>query len=267
MAPYMQKQKSGKIVTVSSVAGVEAMTGYHPYGTAKAAIIYYTRALAQELAPYNVTVNCIAPAIIRTGRLGDRSHLAEKIPLILLVIPVSAATYAAQAKAGAVSPNPLTVNLANAVVSYAAYLGKTVWPADLAAFYPLDPARIAAWKVGASALLILTISAAVAVARRPYLAVGWCWYLGTLVPVIGIVQVGSQAMADRHMYIPLVGLFVAGVWGIDEAGRAWRPLGKALPALATLVVLVLAVQAKRQVGVWESNVTLFNHAVSVTSNN
>ena len=81
VAPYMKKQKSGKIVTVSSVAGVETMTGYHPYGTAKAAIIYYTRSLAQELGPYNINVNCIAPGIIRTGRLGDRSHLAEQIPL------------------------------------------------------------------------------------------------------------------------------------------------------------------------------------------
>lgn len=81
VAPYMKKQKSGKIVTVSSVAGVEAMSGYHPYGTAKAAIIYYTRSLAQELGPYNINVNCIAPGIIRTGRLGDRSHLAEQIPL------------------------------------------------------------------------------------------------------------------------------------------------------------------------------------------
>ena len=81
VAPYMKKQRSGKIVTVSSVAGVEAMSGYHPYGTAKAAIIYYTRSLAQELGPYNINVNCIAPGIIRTGRLGDRSHLAEQIPL------------------------------------------------------------------------------------------------------------------------------------------------------------------------------------------
>lgn len=81
VAPYMKKQKSGKIVTVSSVAGVEAMSGYHPYGTAKAAIIYYTRSLAQELGPYNINVNCIAPGIIRTGRLGDRSHFAERIPL------------------------------------------------------------------------------------------------------------------------------------------------------------------------------------------
>jgi 3-oxoacyl-[acyl-carrier protein] reductase len=81
VAPYMKEQKSGKIVTVSSVAGVEAMAGYHPYGTAKAAIIHYTRSLAQELGPYNINVNSIAPGIIRTGRLGDRSHLTTRIPL------------------------------------------------------------------------------------------------------------------------------------------------------------------------------------------
>jgi 3-oxoacyl-[acyl-carrier protein] reductase len=81
VAPYMKKQKSGKIVTVSSTAGVSAMGGYHPYGTAKAAIIHYTRALAQELGPDNINVNCIAPGIIRTGRLGDRSHMAKRIPL------------------------------------------------------------------------------------------------------------------------------------------------------------------------------------------
>lgn len=81
VAPYMKEQKSGKIVTVSSVAGVEAMAGYHPYGTAKAAIIHYTRSLAQELGPYNINVNAIAPGIIRTGRLGDRSHLTKRIPL------------------------------------------------------------------------------------------------------------------------------------------------------------------------------------------
>jgi hypothetical protein len=110
------------------------------------------------------------------------------------------------------------------VVSYAAYLWKMLWPSGLAAFYPHPGTSLASARVAISALALLAISALVLrqAARRPYLLVGWLWYLGTLVPVIGLVQVGSQAMADRYAYVPLLGIFVMLAFALDEAAR-WRP--------------------------------------------
>ncbi len=151
----------------------------------------------------------------------------EKLPLFALSALSSAVTFAVQRGAGAVTwleTWPLPARLANALVSCARYLGKTVWPAGLAPFYPRVPAW-PAWAVAGAALLLAGVTALALreARRRPWFAVGWFWFLGTLVPVIGIVQVGMQAMADRYTYVPLVGIFIAVAWGAAGAGERITP--------------------------------------------
>jgi tetratricopeptide (TPR) repeat protein len=183
----------------------------------------------------------------------------------------SIVTYLAQQKGGAMSTLeqiPLAKRLANALVSYASYVAKTLFPQGLAVFYPYPP-DIAWWKAACSAALIaaLTLLALRFRKRCPYALVGWLWYLGTLVPVIGIVQVGTQAMADRYTYVPLIGLFIAAAWGAgDLAGRL--PQGRRILAAVTAVAFAgLAAVTWNQVGCWRNSTTLFEHALRVTENN
>ncbi len=138
----------------------------------------------------------------------------------------SIVTYIAQQKGGAVASIeafPLSDRIANAFVSYVIYIGKMIWPNNLAVFYP-HPGLLPLWQVLGAVLLLIVVTFMViwAAKRFPYLAVGWLWYVGTLVPVIGIVQVGSQARADRYTYIPLIGLFIMAAWGIPELLKKWR---------------------------------------------
>lgn len=201
--------------------------------------------------------------------------LREKIPLLLLSLGSSVATLVAQSRGGAISsafhlgPGP---RVANAVLSYAAYLWQTIWPARLAVVYPhpsFTPAGLATWKVALSAL---AFAAATALAlwqrkRRPYLAVGWAWYVVTLVPAIGLVQVGAQGMADRYTYVPLVGVFVAVAWLAAEAAGAvpWRRA--AVAAACAAIVAALAVASRRQAEHWRDSFSLFGHALEVTDHN
>jgi tetratricopeptide (TPR) repeat protein len=163
---------------------------------------------------------------------------------------------------------PPAQRAANALLAYAAYLGDTLWPRGLAVFYPLPPAQ-PAWRVALAAALFAVITA-VALARlrrSPWLAVGWLWFAGMLVPVIGLLQVGSQARADRYTYLPAIGLFIALVWEVAErwpAGRLRRP---ALAAAALLAIAPLAVAARAQVATWRDSLTLFRHALAVTERN
>ncbi len=197
--------------------------------------------------------------------------MTEKIPLFALTILSSIITFLAQQKGGAMSPLEdiaLLRRLGNALVSYASYLVKTVFPQGLAVFYPYTDG-IAAWQVLVSAALIgaVTFLAIRFRKRVPYAFVGWFWYLGTLVPVIGIVQVGMQAMADRYTYVPHIGLFIAVVWGAgDLASR--QPQGrKILAALTGVVFAGLSVVTWNQISHWRSSVTLFEHALRVTEQN
>jgi tetratricopeptide (TPR) repeat protein len=160
----------------------------------------------------------------------------------------------------------LTTRLANAALSYVAYLRQTLLPVDLAPFYPYT-----APGPGAVAGAVVLVAAVTALAlwqgrRRPYLAVGWLWYLGTLVPVIGLVQVGGQARADRYTYLPLVGVFVALVWGVaDLAGRLGR--ARALAGLAAAVLAYFMLLSWTQVHYWHDSVTLWEHSLGVTGSN
>jgi len=166
----------------------------------------------------------------RAGRL-----VLEKAPLLVLAAAASGVAYLVQQKIGAMEFGarvPWTGRLANAVMAYVTYLVKAVWPGGLAVFYPYDE-HLPAWEVGLASAALAAVTALVVWQgrRRPYLAVGWFWYVGTLVPVIGLVQVGGHAMADRYTYIPLIGIFVAAAWGAADLTAAW-PGRKALLAAA-----------------------------------
>jgi Flp pilus assembly protein TadD len=207
----------------------------------------------------------------------------EKLPLFFLAGASAVITLIAQWRGGAVAAVedfPFGVRVANAALSYVRYLGKMFWPADLAVPYPHPGSDLPAWQVaGAAVLLILLTLAAVRVAaKHPYVAVGWLWYLITLFPVIGLVQVGGQAMADRYTYITLIGLFMIIAWGIPAipgwAGRRGRGPTKsstlfrwASVSLACVSVALLAAAARAQVSYWRDGVTLFTHTLSVTQDN
>jgi tetratricopeptide (TPR) repeat protein len=193
----------------------------------------------------------------------------EKIPLLALAAASSAVTLWAQRSGEAmrtVEGFPLAERWSNAAVAYVTYLWKTVWPRDLAVFYPHPGAGLPPWKVGASLLVLILITAVALRARRrsPYLIVGWLGYLGTLVPVIGLVQVGSQSMADRYTYLPLIGLFVIVAWGLPDA---LRRLGGWLVVPAAIVIVALSVSTRAQLEVWRTSETLFEHALEVTERN
>jgi cytochrome c-type biogenesis protein CcmH/NrfG len=201
----------------------------------------------------------------------------EKVPLLGLSAISCFITFLAQSRGGAVRSldyMPFGLRISNAFVSYVSYLGQMVWPSSLAMFYP-HPASIAAqasipvWKIMCAALLLGGFSFLVMrhAQRRPYLPVGWLWYVGTLVPVIGLVQVGNQAMADRYTYVPLIGVFIAIAWGIPDLFSRIRFRNLALGVLAGAVVAALSVAAWNQVGYWRNNVTLFSRMLAVTQDN
>ncbi|HXG10776.1 MAG TPA: tetratricopeptide repeat protein [Gemmataceae bacterium] len=198
--------------------------------------------------------------------------ILEKVPLLALALASSVITFIAQREGTAVVPLqviPLPDRLVNAVVSYAAYIGQTVWPFHLAIYYPHPYGMRPAWQLAAAVLVLAAVSV-VAVRearRRPYLLVGWLWYLGTLVPVIGLVQVGGQARADRYTYLPHIGLFLAMVWGGADLLARWRASRVVVTSLAGAVLLGCAVLTVVQVGRWRNNATLWEHALRVTEAN
>jgi tetratricopeptide (TPR) repeat protein len=200
-------------------------------------------------------------------------HLAvEKIPFFALSALSCAVTFLVQRASGAMTPlekSPFELRLANALIAYACYLGKTFWPSKLAVFYPYSPLSLDSGPVLGAALLLLiaTVAFALAVKKQPYLLIGWLWFLGTLVPVIGLVQVGKQALADRYTYLPHIGLFILIAWGAGAiVARLRCPRWISIVA-AVLVVAGCAVLTSRQVSYWRNTKTLFQHAVAVTSRN
>lgn len=196
----------------------------------------------------------------------------EKVPFFALSVASSVVTFLVQRKGGAVS-TALTLGerVANAVVSYARYIRKMFWPDDLSVLYP-HPGHWPLWQVLVCAALLVGACLAVAVwgRSRPYLIMGWLWFLGTMVPVIGLVQVGIQSMADRYTYVPLIGLFIMVVWGIadlvaERMSEAWQGRAAAIGAAAALAVC--GAVTVRQVQFWRNSETLFQRAVQVTRGN
>lgn len=197
--------------------------------------------------------------------------LAEKMPLILLSAASSSVTILAQYAGGAVKDLEslqLATRIANAIVSYARYLWMTVFPHDLAAYYPYqNDLGMIPVTLSAAFLLFMTLAALRSAEKLPYLAVGWLWYLGTLFPVVGIVQVGSQAMADRYTYVPLIGIFMAISWGLSDLFCRMHVRKTVLTAATVGVLAACAWSSWVQAGLWKNSETLFRHALSVTSDN
>ena len=203
------------------------------------------------------------PLLTSLGRL-----VVEKIPFFLLAAGGSVMTMIAQTKGGAVVDTtnvPISLRAGNALVAYVRYLKKFLWPSDLAAFYPLLEPWPILTVLGAAALLLAVTALSVALWRkRPYLAVGWFWFLGMLVPMIGLVQVGNQAMADRYMYLPMIGLTVMLAWGANEVLRQRRPLAAGAAAVALLLCALVTANESHY---WTDSRLLFARTLDRTGPN
>ena len=197
--------------------------------------------------------------------------LVEKIPFFILAGLSSIVTHIVQQKGGMMQYSkefPLGMRSANALVSYVMYMVKMLWPTNLAVLYPYPESLPSLEALGAALLLIAITLTVVRLAKRfPYLPVGWLWYAGTLVPVIGIVQVGAQSRADRYTYIPMIGLFIMAAWGIPELIKKWRYRKEALIAASTSALVCLFIATWIQVGYWRNSMTLFDYTLNVTDRN
>ncbi|TMQ30229.1 MAG: tetratricopeptide repeat protein [Planctomycetota bacterium] len=210
--------------------------------------------------------------------------LREKLPLFALAVLFSAIALLAQHREHALrtfAERPFSLRLENAAMAYVFYLGKLFWPAGLAPFYPYDPTGPSLWAVAGAVGLLLGITTLSwrERHRRPYLAVGWLWYMGTLVPVVGLVQVGNQAWADRYTYIPSIGIFMMLAWGVPQVlasleavGRirnlfSTRVRGRVLIFLGVATVAACAIVAHIQAGYWQNDVRLWEHTLQVTKRN
>jgi protein O-mannosyl-transferase len=196
--------------------------------------------------------------------------VAEKLPLFVLSAASCVATLLAQKQAldASLKP-PLAERVGNALVSYVTYVGQMIWPARLAVLYPYPEGTLKVGQAILALLLLLSISAAVFLWRRkyPFLVTGWLWYLGMLIPMIGIVQVGSQVRADRYTYLPQIGLYILCVWGTAELLHQWRR-SRVIPAAAALLIITaLITRSYFQTSYWRDSETLWRHATAVTSNN
>ena len=202
-----------------------------------------------------------------------RNLVVEKLPLFALVAASAIITFLAQSHEGAVrtfADAPVALRLSNALVSYAKYLLLMFWPNDLAVYYPLAPMGIPRWQTIGAAFLLIGITALCLLQPRKhsgYLIMGWLWFLGTLVPVIGLVQVGGQIMADRYFYIPSIGLFIAVVFGLADIAKSWRVAPSLSAGIAGGVLLILATLTNAQIQRWRDSFTLFEHTLAVTPPN
>lgn len=210
--------------------------------------------------------------VIPMGQGNSVSRLIlEKIPLIVLSGIFSAVGFIAQKNASAVASLkgfPILARLSNALVSYVEYISKMIVPVNMAIFYP-HPGTWPLWQVLLCLVVLISITFIVIfyIKEYPYLCVGWGWYLGTLVPVIGLVQVGSQAMADRYTYIPLIGLFIMIAWGLFDLTKKWKYAGIIYFALVVIITGIMVAITSVQVHYWENSIKIFEHTLRVTRNN
>lgn len=202
----------------------------------------------------------------------------EKLPLVVLcLLSVFMTVYAAHSVGtiGTWGSYPLSTRIQNVLVSYVTYIRKVLWPSDLAVYYPY-PQNFSFLPVASSALFLGAVTGVSIVLRRrfPFLIVGWLWFLVTMTPVIGIVQVGSQAMADRYAYVPMMGIFIVFAWSVpalvERVKLLWRPMSswrQWLPGGFLLMMISLSLMADKQVGIWRNNFSLFGHSLRVTEDN
>jgi tetratricopeptide (TPR) repeat protein len=264
---------------LSAFFGLIALRAYVAYVRQPTVGRYLPVAVALALSlmskPMLVTLPCLLLVLDwwpldRVREMRDWRRLVfEKLPLFALVLVSSVITYLVQAQEGAVmalEDSPPLARVTNALISYVVYLGKMVWPLKLAAFYPHPGAALRAPETIGAVLLIVTFTAAALLLRRrsPYLLAGWLWYLGTLVPVIGLVQVGNQALADRYTYFPQIGMLLAVCWGVAELTRGHTRIAFAMLAVAATACIATT---SIQIGYWKNSLTLWNHALAVSGDN
>lgn len=257
---------------LSTFFGLLALWAYADYArdgkAIRYALVFICLALGLMAKAMLVTLPCVLLLLDYwpLRRPLGRRLLLEKLPLFALVAASSVATFLAQRQSGAVSALaalPLASRVANAAVAYIRYIEKMVWPTELTVLYPYS--RDLGSRAGIAVVLLIAITvAAVAMRRHRYVLVGWLWYLGMLVPVIGLVQVGIQSMADRYTYLPFVGLFIIIAWGIPDLFRALPNRRVAIPAAAALVIAACAITARAQVRYWRNSLMLWEHADRVT---
>jgi tetratricopeptide (TPR) repeat protein len=207
---------------------------------------------------------------IEKHKPGTKNLWLEKIPLLVLSAGACAITFMVQKRAtGAIPPLPLLWRVQNALVSYVIYIWKTVWPTQLAIFYPHPNDALTIWQVAGATTLLLGITLAAIVLRkqRPYLFTGWFWYLGMLAPVIGLVQVGEQGHADRYTYLPHIGLFLLAVWLVADVITRREAKAPYAVAAAGVLIVAFASAAFVQASYWRNSETLWTHALAVTSEN
>ncbi|MGW8300921.1 MAG: tetratricopeptide repeat protein [Desulfobacterales bacterium] len=198
-------------------------------------------------------------------------YIREKLPFFGIAAAAVILTYGAQKYGGgldSLNPYPLSDRIANALISYGVYIWKMIWPQNLAFFYPFSD-RLPAWQIMAAALALglFTILAIQSKNNRPYIIVGWLWYLGTLVPVIGLVKIGDFAMGDRYTYVPLIGLFIIISWGVPDLLQKWRSKTLVLSLAALAVLVSFAAVTRVQTRYWLNSIALYEHAIQVTRNN
>jgi tetratricopeptide (TPR) repeat protein len=201
--------------------------------------------------------------------LPPRQLILEKVPLLALSVASCVATLLAQKKIILpIDRLPLLARINNALLSAITYMWQMIWPTKLAVFYPYSRNRLS-WEVILAAALLAAITVAffALIRKRPYLAVGWLWYLGMLVPVIGLIQVGSQAHADRYTYLPQIGLYLAVTWTVADVSASWRWLREILGVGAGLIITALMLRAYTQTSYWRDSESLWAHALAVTPDN
>jgi tetratricopeptide (TPR) repeat protein len=207
----------------------------------------------------------------RFSRSNATRLLIEKIPLGILSLASAVVTLIVQNTGIGLVPLqvlPFTWRITNALAACLVYVRQMIWPADLALAYS-HPGKLPIWQVAGAAALLITATLCVLALRKrnPYLIVGWCWYLIMLLPVIGFVQVGGQAHADRYTYLPQIGLYIAATWGIVDLSKSWRYCGPILGTAAAIIVSALALRAAGQAWYWHDSERLWRHALAVTTEN
>jgi len=207
----------------------------------------------------------------RFGKLSAKKLIAEKIPLLVLAIGSAVATLIVQSEGVGLVPLevlPLSWRITNALAAYLVYIWQMIWPADLALIYS-HPGKLPIWQVAGAAVVLIAVTLGVLALRKrsPYLMVGWGWYVIMLLPVIGLVQVGGQAHADRYTYLPQIGLCLAATWGVIDLATFRRYPAAILGAAAAIIISALAVRAADQVSYWHDSERLWRHALAVTTEN